>query len=70
VISFQFSISDSATVARNLRHASECGERAKRTDPATKMELLGQERRWLSLAYSYEFAGRLTTTPFSNRPTE
>jgi hypothetical protein len=39
------------------------------------MELLGQERRWLSLAHGYEFAGRLsdfttTTTPVSKRPTE
>jgi hypothetical protein len=37
------------------------------------MELLGQERRWLSLAHGYEFAGRLsdfTTTPVSKRPRE
>jgi hypothetical protein len=56
-------------IAECYRHASECRERAKTTDPATKMDLLGQERHWLSLAHSYEFAGRLTTSPFSRWPT-
>jgi hypothetical protein len=50
----------SEEIAECYRHASECRDRAKRADPATKMELLGQERRWLSLAHGYEFAGQLT----------
>jgi hypothetical protein len=49
-------------VAERYAHASECGERANRAlDPSTKRDFLEIERRWLSLAHSYEFAERLST---------
>jgi len=50
--------------------ARDCRERAERAlDPATKNDLLDQERRWLSLAHSYEFAERLSdfTMPFRRK---
>jgi hypothetical protein len=51
-------------LAECYTYASECRERAKRTlDPVTKEDLLGMERRWLSLAHSYEFAEQLSELP-------
>jgi hypothetical protein len=51
-------------IAECYAHASECRERAKRTlDPATKGDFFGMERRWLSLAHSYEFAEQLSDFP-------
>jgi hypothetical protein len=35
-------------------------ERAKTADPPTKQDFLDMERRWASLAHSYEFAERLS----------
>jgi hypothetical protein len=41
--------------------ARDCRERAERAlDLATKNDFLDQERCWLSLAHSYEFAERLS----------
>jgi len=49
-------------IAECYRHARECRESAERvSDPATKNDFLDQERRWLSLAHSYEFAERAAT---------
>jgi hypothetical protein len=48
-------------IAECYRHATECRQRANRAlDPATKTNFLNMERRWLSLAHSYEFAERLS----------
>jgi hypothetical protein len=48
-------------IAECYRHARECRERAERVpDPATKNDFFDQERRWLSMAHSYEFAERLS----------
>jgi len=52
---------------RYLR-AEECRRLAEgASTPAAKTDFLDMERRWLSLAHSYEFAERLSdfTTPFS-----
>jgi hypothetical protein len=39
------------------RHAAECRQRAERTfTEKGRQEFLDMERRWLSLAHSYEFA--------------
>lgn len=49
-------------IAECYEHARKCRERAQLArDPATKKDFLDQERRWLSLAHSYEFAERLST---------
>jgi hypothetical protein len=39
------------------------------TDPFTKQHFLDMEKRWLSLARSYDFAERLSrfTGPYTNR---
>ena len=50
--------------------ARDCREGAERAlDQATKNDFLDQERRWLSLANSYEFAERLSnfTMPFRRK---
>jgi hypothetical protein len=48
-------------IAECYRHARECRERAEQVlYPATTNDFLDQERRWLSLAHSYEFAERLS----------
>lgn len=48
-------------IAECYGHASECRERRERAfDSATKTDFLNMERRWLSLAHSYEFAERLS----------
>jgi len=57
-------------IAECHEHARACRERAERAlDPAAKNDFLDQERRWLSLAHSYEFAERLSrfTVPLSKR---
>src|SRR5262249_47221714 len=57
-------------IAECHEHARACRERAERAlDPAAKNDFLDQERRWLSLAHSYEFAARLSrfTVPLSKR---
>jgi len=54
-------------IAECYRHASHCRERAKRAiGPETERDFLEMERRWLSLARSYELAERLAA-PFSSR---
>jgi len=54
-------------IAECYRHASHCRERARRAiDPETERDFLEVERRWLSLARSYEFAERLAA-PVSSR---
>jgi hypothetical protein len=48
-------------------HAEECKRRADTAmTPAAKTDFLEMERRWLSLAHSYEFTERLSnfTEPF------
>jgi hypothetical protein len=54
-------------IAECYAQASHCRERAKQAlDPSIKRDFLDMERRWLSLARSYEFAERLNfTAPFS-----
>jgi hypothetical protein len=51
--------------------AGECRRLAEATlIESTKADYLDMERRWLSLAHSYEFAERLsnfTTTAFNDR---
>ena len=48
-------------IAECYRRAHESREAAKRTsDPSLKQDLLDMERRWISLAHSYEFAERLS----------
>ena len=44
-----------------LRHAEDCGRKAAaQTDPTLKEDFLDMERRWLSLARSYELTEQLT----------
>jgi hypothetical protein len=41
-------------------HAAECARKAAtQSDPALKQDFLDMERRWLSLAGSFEFSERL-----------
>ena len=48
-------------IAECYEHARKCCECAERAlDPASKNDFLDQERRWLSLAHSYEFAESLS----------
>ncbi len=43
-----------------LQHAEDCAlKAAAQTDPKLKQDLLDMERRWLSLARSYEFTERI-----------
>jgi hypothetical protein len=51
----------SEEIAEWYAHASHCRERARRAlDRATKRDFLQMERRWLSLACSYELAERIS----------
>jgi hypothetical protein len=51
----------SGEIAECYRHATEARERARIAgNEATKQDFLDVERRWLSLAHSYEFAERLS----------
>ena len=51
----------SAEIAECYRHASDAHHRAKIAgNDATKQDFLDVERRWLSLAHSYEFSERLS----------
>jgi hypothetical protein len=44
-----------------LRHAEDCAQKAvAQTDPTLKADFLDMERRWLSLARSYELTGQLS----------
>jgi hypothetical protein len=44
-----------------LRHAEDCARKAAaQSDPTLKADFLDMERRWLSLARSYELTGQLT----------
>ena len=48
------------------RHADECRQRAEKAFiEKSRQEFLDMERRWLSLAHSYEFADscRITSSP-------
>jgi|SRR6266487_530410 len=52
------------------RHADECRQRAEKAFiEKSRQEFLDMERRWLSLAHSYEFAEQLSNyvEPFRNR---
>jgi hypothetical protein len=50
----------SEQVRHCLRHADDCArEAAAQTCPKMKADFLDLERRWLSLARSYEFSERL-----------
>jgi len=50
----------SEQVRECLRHAEDCArEAAAQTCPKMKADFLDLERRWLSLARSYEFSERL-----------
>ena len=47
----------SEKVRNCLRHAEQCGHRAKiEPDPNLARDYLDMERRWLSLARSYQFS--------------
>ena len=49
-------------IAECYRHATDARERAMSAgNDATKQDFLDAERRWLSLAHSYEFAERLSS---------
>jgi hypothetical protein len=51
----------SEDIAECYRRAAEARERAKAAhDAALKQDFLDMERRWLSLAHSYEFTQRLS----------
>jgi hypothetical protein len=46
------------------RRADDCRRRAEEaTDPATKRDFLEMEKRWLSLARSYDFAEQISASP-------
>ena len=48
-------------IAECYWHATDARERAKSAgNDMTKQDFLDTERRWLSLAHSYEFAERLS----------
>lgn len=48
-------------IAECYQHASTAHERAMQTyDAITKQDFLDMERRWLSLAHSYELAQRVS----------
>ena len=50
----------SENIRECLRHAEDCARKAAaQTDPSLKADFLDLERRWLILAESYEFTGRL-----------
>jgi hypothetical protein len=50
----------SEQVRECLQHAEDCARRAAaQTDAKVKRDFLDLERRWLSLARSYEFCERL-----------
>jgi hypothetical protein len=52
------------------RHADECRQRAEKAfTEKGRQEFIDMERRWLSLADSYEFAERLSNyvEPFRDR---
>jgi hypothetical protein len=49
-----------------LQHAEDCARKAAaQTDPALKADFLDMERRWLSLARSYELTGRVSFSAVS-----
>jgi hypothetical protein len=51
-------------IAECYGHARESRERAKVAhDPALKQDFLDMERRWISLAHSYQFTERLLNFP-------
>jgi hypothetical protein len=51
-------------IAECYRRAHESREQAERTpDPSLKQDFLDLERRWLSLARSYEFSERVRISP-------
>jgi hypothetical protein len=60
----------SADIRECYQRAEQCRRAAETAHtPSAKDDFLDMERRWLSLAHSYEFAERLSdyTTPFSRR---
>ena len=53
-----------SNIAECHRRATECRERAESApSESAKQAFLDLERRWLSLAHSYEFAERLSDVP-------
>ena len=51
-----------------LQHAEDCAHRAKvEPDPNLQRDFLMMERRWLSLARSYQFAEQLDTFSTHNK---
>lgn len=51
-------------------HAEECSRKAAaQTDPLLKQDFLDMEKRWLSLAKSYELSERLDEFSGANRQT-
>ena len=52
----------SKEVREYLQHAEDCAHRAKiESDPNLRRDYLMMERRWLSLARSYQFSEQLDT---------
>jgi hypothetical protein len=50
----------SAEIAECYRHAEDCARRAKyERDPVLRDDWLAMERRWISLARSYELSERI-----------
>jgi hypothetical protein len=47
-------------IAECYRHATEARERANAAEPASRKDFDDMERRWLSLAHSYELAERIS----------
>ncbi len=51
-----------------LQHAEDCAHRAKlEPDPNLQRDYLMMERRWLSLARSYQFSEQLDTFSIHNK---
>jgi hypothetical protein len=51
----------SGDIRECLQHAEDCARKAAaQTDPKVKQDFLDMERRWLSLARSYEFTERIS----------
>jgi hypothetical protein len=58
----------SGNIRECLQHAEHCAlKAAAQTDPKLKQDFLDMERRWLSLARSYEFSGRIDLSDETKR---
>ena len=54
----------SGNIRECFQHAEDCARKAAaQPDPKVRQDFLDMEQRWLSLARSYEFTERITTSP-------